>query len=130
MGFLHPHQDLRAALKLSYDSASTRMEPHILLSHALSKIWKLRQQVTHSNGTDYSKTVFLKDFININLNAGKIYYIRFNLKQLNANSCRQGDHVVHGIVREFLASLAGSHQNTPAVADDLGPKVKLTTLVQ
>jgi signal transduction histidine kinase len=76
------------------------------------------------------KQVFLKDYINNNLNAGKIYYIRLNLKQLNANSCRQGNHVVHGIVREFLASLPGSHQNTPAVADDLGPKAKLTTLVQ
>ena len=77
---------------------------------------------------DYSKMVNLKDYINNNLNVGKIY--DSNLQQLNANSCRQGDHVVHGIVREFLASLSGSHQNTPAVADDLGPKVKLTTLVQ
>jgi hypothetical protein len=102
------------------------MESQVLLGHALSKI-KITGY-TYLNGTDYSKMVNLKDYINTNLKVGKIY--DSNLQQLNANSCRQGDHVVHGIVREFLASLPGSHQNTPAVADDLGPKAKLTTLVQ
>ena len=47
--------------------------------------------------------------------------LKVNLKELNTNSGRQRNNVVHGVVRELLACLSGPHQNSPTVTHELGP---------
>ena len=47
--------------------------------------------------------------------------LKVNLKELNTNSGRQRNHVVHGVVRELFARLPGPHKNSPTITHELGP---------